>query len=189
MNRFVLIVFLVAGLLCSVDPGPVAGVSAVDAAETSRDIPPWLTIENAQDCAEGCWRVDSLIFEDSSQSGGNHHVYVQTRDQGGVWTGDQPFHVAYPGGDDRALSKLPPDWGNIPVWACFSPEAGEVGPYWVYGGDAPTRSDIVRGVGLPKCQHVNVRVVFRYQEQMPLPPCATGTCKQVFVPVILHNER
>lgn len=174
-----LVAVILAALACSVDPGPV-----LVAAEQEAGLPAWLTVENAMDCSEGCWRVDSVIFEDWDVSGGNHHVYVQTRNQDGVWIDEQPFHLAYPDGDDRALSKLPPDWGNVPVWACFSPDAGEVGPYWVYGGDEVTRSDIVRGIGLPECLHVNVKVVFRYQEQFPAPPCTLVECRRIYLPVI-----
>jgi hypothetical protein len=128
-------------------------------------------------------KLDGVVFEDWDVSRGNHHVYVQTRNQDGVWIRDVPFHVAYPDVDDRAVSKLPPAWGDIAVWAYFSPDAGEVGPYWVYGGDDVRRSDVVRRVGLPECQHVNVKVV-RYQEEFPAPPCEVEGCRPLYFPMI-----
>jgi hypothetical protein len=184
---FLSVAAMLIAVACSVDPGPAMVQSFAAPTAPEAGLPAWLSVENAENCLEGCWRVDSVIFEDWHESGGNHHLYVQTRNQDGVWIRDQPFHLAYPDGDDRSLSKLPPDWGNIPVWACFSPDAGEVGPYWAYGGDDVRRSDIVRGIGLPECQHVNVKIVFRYQEQFPAPPCELVECRQLYLPIIQHT--
>ena len=176
MKRFIQIVVttlaILIGVACSADPGPEVQAFAPSAPPATP--PAWLTIERVQDCSQGCWHAETVIFEDSDVSGGNHHLFVQTREQGGEWA-RRPFHLAYPTGNDRAISKMPPDWGDLPIWACFSPDQGEQGPYWAYAGDDPARSDVIRGIGLPECQHINVKVVWRYQEQFPTPPTATPT--------------
>jgi hypothetical protein len=175
MVSFVVGVAFVAILACSADPGPMLVQALAAAPQQPGNLPSWITVEQAQDCGNGCWHVDSVVFEDADVSGGNHHVFVQSRDEDGAWYAGQAFHVAYPTGDDEAETKMPPDWGNVPVWACFSPDNGEVGPYWVYAGDEPTRSAIVRGIGLPECQHVNIKIVFRFVPGFPAPPTPSVT--------------
>lgn len=184
-STFGVLLFVLAVPFCSADPGPVGLVQA-EAPVVSRVAtdPPWLTRTNAANCSEGCWRIESVIFEDEGEAGGNHNVYVHTRNQDGLWLAGQPFHVAYPDGDDRVLTKAPPDVGDIAIWACFSPGEGEAGPYFVYAGDDPTRSDVLWGMGLPECQHVNYRVVFRYEEQFPVPPCTLMECSRLYLPII-----
>jgi hypothetical protein len=191
-----LVLFMVAGWFCFyADPGPVGLVQAMAPLPTHVVTdPPWITRTNAENCFEGCWRIESVVFEDEDEGGGNHNVYVHMRNQDGLWLAGQPFHVAYPDGDDRALTKAPPDVGDIAIWACFSPGEGEVGPYWVYAGDDPTRSDILWGVGLPECIHVNYWVTFRYEEQVPMPPTPTPTptpcveCRRLYLPIIVQNR-
>lgn len=125
MNRFLLIVFMVAGLVCGADPGPAKEVSTL--ARLLSD-PAWLTRTNAEDCYEGCWRIENVIFEEVDVSRGNND-YVHMHDQDGLWFAGQPFYLAYPDGDDRALTKAPPEVEDIALWACFAPGESEVDPY------------------------------------------------------------
>lgn len=143
-------------------------------------------VSGAVDCTEGCWRITDGQFEDVGESGGNHNVYVRMYVEG-VSVPDRPFHVFYPSGDARALTKPEPDWGDIPIFACYG--ENETGAYGVYAGDDIQRSDRVLRVGLPECQHVNYRFSWEWVApggEVPTPvPTATATAVPTATPTVV----
>lgn len=146
-----LIAFCLAQTVQGQFPYPVYWDSRLDALN--------VTYHPATDCAGGCWRVDSAIFEDVHESGGNHNVYgrltIGSNSPAGL-----PWHVAYPDGNVQILTKAAPEWADFPMFAEYDPDEGEAGPYYSYAGDDIARSDVVRGMGLPERQHVNFRLIW-----------------------------
>lgn len=128
-----------------------------------------VTVEAAQDCTGGCWRLISAQYEDVDESGLNHNIYAREYDEHGDMIAGAPWHVAWPDGDIPIFTKAPPEWSDFPIFACFNPERGP-GPYYAYAGDDPSRSDVVKGMGLPQCQHVNFRLEWQWNPAMSLEP-------------------
>lgn len=116
----------------------------------------------AVDCSSGCWRLARANLLSPDEGGGNHHVFVKLY-TGGQQTPDLPFHVAWEGGNDRALTKPVPEWGDIPLWQCYLPDQGP-GPYRAYAGDSEQASDVVRGLGLPVCFHYSFELEWEWEE-------------------------
>lgn len=135
------------------------------AVRSQSPMPSWVTIQPAADCSAGCWVLDLERSEywDESESNGLHHAFAIALDQHGNQIAGLPFTVAYPTGADTVLTKPAPDWADIPLWASFDPNQGEVGPYWAYmgtgGGD---NSEHVTGLGLPLNAHVSYRLAFEW---------------------------
>lgn len=125
-----------------------------------------VTLAPAADCSQGCWRLVSANLLDPDEGGGNHHVFTRLY-VGGLQVAGGPWHVAWDDGDDRALSKLPPEWSDIPLWQCYFPNEGP-GPYRSYAGDVEAESDVVRGMGLPVCFHYSFRLEWEWDEGQPV---------------------
>lgn len=159
--------------LCSVDAPPVQSKGEYPVFWDSRLPALNVTYHPATDCATGCWRLHSGIFEDSHESGGQHHIFgrltINNQSPAGL-----PWHVAYPDGNVRILTKAAPEWSDFPMFAEYDPDEGEAGPYYAYAGDDTTRSDTVRGMGLPERQHVNFRLIWVWVNSNT-PPTATPT--------------
>lgn len=131
----------------------------VYAVRSQSPLPPWVSIAPAQDCSAGCWRVVSAEYLDPVQSQGLHHLFAKTLDvQGNQIVGR--MNIAWDGGSTWAQTKPPPDYGDLPLFACFSPSEGQVGGYRGYAGEWEANSDVVTGMGLPECQHVSYRVIW-----------------------------
>jgi hypothetical protein len=126
-------------------------------------------IEPAQNCASGCWRLITARYEDVDESGLNHNVYSRLYDEQGDMIAGAPWHVAWPDGDIAIYTKAPPEWADFPIFACFNPANGP-GPYRAYAGPAQSQSDVLHGLGLPLCQHVNYRLEWQWQASMNLEP-------------------
>lgn len=132
-----------------------------------------VTYHPAADCSQGCWRLRSARYEDPTESNGTHNIYARLLDGTGKQMGGAPWHSAWPDGDVRILSKPAPEWADFPMYAWYYWEQGP-GPYRSYAGDAESRSDSVRGMGLPVRQHVNFRLTWQWVEPPPT-PTATPT--------------
>lgn len=131
------------------------------AARSQSPLPAWVSITPAQDCSHGCWRVVEAEYLDPIQSQGLHHFFARTLDaQGNQIVGR--MNIAWDGGSTGVQTKPPPDWGDIPLFSCFSPTEGEIGGYRGFAGEWEANSDLVVGMGLPECQHVSYRVTFRW---------------------------
>lgn len=130
-----------------------------------------VTLQPANDCSNGCWRLITARYEDVDESGLNHNVYSRLYSEAGDMVTGAPWHVAWPDGDIAIYSKAPPEWADFPIFACYSPARGP-GPYHAYAGDDPSMSDVIRGIGLPQCQHVNYRLEWQWQAtDDPCPGC------------------
>lgn len=152
-------------------------------------LPPWVSVVAAQDCSAGCWRVVSVEYLDEVQSAGLHHLFARTLDvQGNQIVGK--MNIAWDGGSTWAQTKPPPDFGDIPLWACFRANEGEVGGYKGFAGEWEANSDVVRGMGLPYCAHVSYRITWRWDNGgvTPTPTdTATPTAEwghRLYVPII-----
>lgn len=127
-----------------------------------------VSLTAAADCSQGCWRLITARYEDVDESGLNHNVYSRLYDESGSMIAGAPWHVAWPDGDITIYSKAPPEWADFPIFACYNPANGP-GPYYAYAGDNIDQSDVVRGLGLPQCQHVNFRLEWQWTREEPPP--------------------
>ncbi len=118
----------------------------------------------AENCTPGCWQLTSARYEDPGESGGTHHIYARLLLESGDAPAGLPWHVRFPDGDIRVLSKAAPEWADVPLFACYDPST-QTGAYRAYAGEQETQSDVVHGMGLPQCQHVNFRLIWQWREQ------------------------
>ncbi len=154
-----------------------------------------VTYRPAENCAQGCWRLISARFEDVDESNGLHHIWVKLLNADGEQMAGQPWHVAWPDGNQRLLSKAAPDWADFAMYAGYDPATGP-GPYRAYAGDDEQRSDVVLGMGLPLKQHVSFRLVWQWAEPgssvSPTPsasptPAGTPSPSSAFLPIIVRQ--
>jgi hypothetical protein len=172
-SLFALLVAVI--MLGSFTPGPALGRSP---------LPPWVTLSPAADCSAGCWRIVAAEYDNEHESGGNHNIYGRMTVNGESPAG-LPWHVAWPDGDVRILTKPAPEWADFPIFDCFNPD-NETGAYFAYAGDNPAQSDIARGMGLPQCLHVNYWFVWQWSAGGPtVTPTATPTPSHwLYLPII-----
>ncbi|MHB0876524.1 MAG: DUF5585 domain-containing protein [Anaerolineae bacterium] len=103
------------------------------------------------------WRLVEAAYEDETQSGGNHHIFVAFIDAGGnpcSAGGDLPW-VAWPDGKQTIEIKE-----SSGTYSAEFPMYGLLGAYSVGVGSS---SDVVSGLGLPAKHHVNYRLTFQRQ--------------------------
>ena len=138
------------------------------------ELPAWITIVPAADCSSGCWKVDlqRTRYLPEGESNGLHHAFIKVfstgEQQGGV-----VWYLEWPGGRDQLVTKPFPEGADAPLWACFFPDQGEVGPYSLYVQEK-ARSDVVQGLGLPYCHHESIEVVYEWNPGGEI-PTATAT--------------
>jgi hypothetical protein len=109
------------------------------------------------------WSVVSALYEDETQSGGNHNIYFQVQDTTGKPMPNVQVFVDYPqdpSDPHRPIMHLTDQNGqtNEPINANLDIHLLN-GPYWAYVED-PNKSDRVTGMGLPEHRHVNFRLTF-----------------------------
>jgi hypothetical protein len=121
-----------------------------------------VTLQPATDCTNGCWRLITARLEDDQESGGNHNIFSRLYGESGDMIAGAPWHAAWPDGDIELFTKAPPEWADFPIFACYNPERGP-GAYYAYAGSDQSKSDVVRGMGLPQCLHVNYRLEWQWQ--------------------------
>ncbi len=116
------------------------------------------------------WRLVSAVYEDESESNGNHNIYYKALDSSGQPTEGQLCWAAWPTGAPEEYAEvytkgeLDGYWGDFPMyggWCPYYPE-GPRGPYGAYV-DGP--SDEVWGMGLPCNIHVNYRLVWQWTQK------------------------
>ncbi len=104
------------------------------------------------------WRLVRAEYQDPTQSGSNHHVYYAVLDETGSPVAGQRVFQGWP--DDQAETNTDSAGNaNIAMWASYSPDQGESGPYSAWVDGLP--SDRVTGLGLPLNRHVNFRLTWQ----------------------------
>lgn len=123
-----------------------------------------VTLERAEDCSEGCWRLFRAAAFDPETGGGRHHIYVK------AWETSQlpgiEWHVG-PGDPGDLVTKPAPDFADFAMFrgSCYALNEGENGPHLVHMGSDPMASDRVVGVGLPYCVHWSYELEWVWTEQ------------------------
>lgn len=192
----VMVLLILAGIACSADPGPVGMQVAALAPVTTPTptVPEWdprldalgVRYEPTADCAEGCWKLISVRYEDEHESGGLHHIWFRALDENEVQVAGVPWFVSWPDGRDQLDSLPSPFWKDYPLWAGYNPDR-ERGPYSV---DMGAHSDALTGLGLPWRHHVSFWLTYQWEpsdgEATPTAtavPCI-GCDEELFLPVI-----
>ena len=151
---------------------------------------------------QGYWRLKSATYEDQTESGGNHHIYVRAQDAGGNPIENQRFFVTYPYNstsinENVCVQTGSPGWtcadtkgfgggldnffGNIPMWATCPP-GGCHGAFnaFISSSTSPAGligpSDAVIGMWMtnPRATPCGEHVNFRLTFQWTIASGATG---------------
>ncbi len=117
------------------------------------------------------WRLTRAIYQDPTESDGNHNVYYRLEDENGQsllglhvclgfsWLPYQDCSkiTEQRSGNPDGYSADLPIWASVPTWDPLKDHVP--GPYSGWAGGLP--SDRVVGMGLPLNQHVNFLLTFR----------------------------
>jgi hypothetical protein len=117
-----------------------------------------VTLDRATPQAGGpYWRLVSAVYEDETQSGGRHHIFVRLLDEAGTEIVGGTVVVAWR--DGAVEIAVPRDGGSDPYarYANF-PMYAPLGSYSVRVAGI---SDTVQGLGLPGHRHVNYLLTFQ----------------------------
>jgi len=109
------------------------------------------------------WVITSAMYEDETQSGGNHNIFFQVNDASGKPMPNVKCFVDYPQDPSDPHQPImhlsdPNGQANEPINANLDIHLLN-GPYFAYVEDSNT-SDKVTGMGLPEHHHVNFRLTF-----------------------------
>jgi hypothetical protein len=110
------------------------------------------------------WRLISARFQDESESGGRHHVFIRAESVDGSPAAGVRFVVDW-------LGRLPQEMpgftttdaqgaGNVPIFITLHPDKKD-GIQFAKAADEP--SDVVTGMGLPYNHHVSFALTYRRQ--------------------------
>ncbi len=116
-----------------------------------------VTLDRATPQAGGpYWRLVSAVYEDETQSGGRHHIFVRLLDEAGA---EMEGTVVVAWRDGAVEIAVPRDGGSDPYarYANF-PMYAPLGSYSVRVAGI---SDTVQGLGLPGHRHVNYLLTFQ----------------------------
>jgi uncharacterized Zn-binding protein involved in type VI secretion len=110
------------------------------------------------------WRLISAIYQDETQSSGNHNIYYKLLKADGAPAAGVKIVVDWkdrPPQDDPAYVTTDANGeANCPLWAILHPELQD-GPYFTKTVNEP--SDVVSGMGLPVNRHVNFLLTYKFQ--------------------------
>jgi hypothetical protein len=114
-------------------------------------------LTKAQSQGQPTYRLVSAIYQDDSESGGTHHVFIEVLDERGQRIIGQPVVMAWADGKSTMTTEDKP----YPEYAANAPLYGPMdqGTYKVYVDGAP--SDTISGLGLPGNHHVNYLLTFQ----------------------------
>jgi len=109
------------------------------------------------------WRLIAAVYQDETQSGGNHNVYYKFLKADGTPAAGVRILVDWkdrPPQDDPAYVTTDANGeANCPLWAILHPELQD-GPYFTRTVNEP--SDVVSGMGLPVNRHVNFLLTYQF---------------------------
>lgn len=122
------------------------------------------------------WKLTSLVYEDETQSGGNHNIYFTVFGADGKpapdvvcevdWVGRDPTDDIYHGVTDAAGQVNFGMYANLDIHLLN-------GPYFGYVG-SQAQSDVVTGMGLPENRHVNFKLGFQHVGVIPPVPSSSA---------------
>jgi hypothetical protein len=100
------------------------------------------------------WKAVEARFQNPTEGGGRHHIYVEVLDENGDRLVDQEVTVSWPDGSTTIRTEDKP----APEYAANFAMYGQVGSYSVR---LPGLSDTVTGMGLIGNQHVVYLITFQ----------------------------
>jgi len=104
------------------------------------------------------FRLVKAQFQDDTESGGMHHVFVEVLNESGQRIIGQPVAMAWADGQTTMITEDKPRPEYAANAAMFGPM--DQGTYRVYV-DGSTPSDVISGLGLPGNHHVNYLLTFQ----------------------------
>lgn len=117
------------------------------------------------------WDVTVVQYQDPQESGGNHHVYFTVLDAANKPASGIPCVVDWIGREpgDPPTQVITDATGkcNVPLFANLNTTLKN-GPYFAFVEDQ-SKSDVVRGMGLPEKHHVNFLLTFAPATVTPPP--------------------
>ncbi len=109
------------------------------------------------------WRLTAAVYQDETQSNGNHNIYYTFLKADGTPAAGVKILVDWkdrPPQDDPAYVTTDANGeANCPLWAILHPELQD-GPYFTKTVNEP--SDVVSGMGLPVNRHVNFLLTYKW---------------------------
>ena len=143
------------------------------------------------------WGLSSGVYQDENEAEGNHIILFTVVDMDGKPVENMACYVDWVGRDPTdPPTKVMTDAtgkGNIPIYANLDIHKLN-GPYFAFVQDQ-TKSDIVRGMGLPEHHHVNFVLTFAPKSitaAVPPPPqppqtvekaIQAGAAKKAWMPI------
>lgn len=120
-----------------------------------------IKLKKAEANGKQVFRLISAIFQDDTQSSGNHNVYVEVLDEKSQRILGQRVIMAWGDGQAVMVTENKPR----PEYAANAPLYGPMdkGTYKVYVDGSP--SDEISGLGLPGNRHVNYLLTFQRSKQ------------------------
>lgn len=116
------------------------------------------------------WRLIQAWYEDETESGGTHHIYIRCLNEAGQPLQGVKIWLEWPDGAASDFTKGPgidDYWGNLAMaggnWCPPTPP----GPYAAHVDGV---SDRVAGMGLPCNRHVNYRLIYKRTVAEPPEP-------------------
>lgn len=104
------------------------------------------------------WKLVRADYQGPGEAEDTHQIFYRVVDQQNKPMEYQKVLQSWADGNTDAITNEHGET-NIPLWASFSPERGERGPYSAWVDGLP--SDRVSGMGLPSKQHVSFRLTWR----------------------------
>ncbi len=121
--------------------------------------------------ANATWVVTSVQYQDETQAGGNHNIFFTVQDDQGKPAPNITCVVDWVGRDPTdPPTKVVTDangLANVPIYANLDIHLLN-GPYFAFIEDQ-SKSDVVKGMGLPEHHHVNFLLTFKKSSGLPTP--------------------
>ncbi len=104
------------------------------------------------------WKLIAAVYQGPGESDGKHHIYYVLQNEQGEPVEYQRVWQGWPDDKTDATTNEKGE-ANIALWASYSPDRGEAGPYLAWVDGLP--SDRVKGMGLPLKRQVNFVLTWR----------------------------
>ncbi len=116
-----------------------------------------ITLRRAMPQADSSyWQLVSAVYEDETQAGGRHHIFVRLLDEGGRDV-EGTVVISWQNGSMNIVTKRGESADRYARFADFPMYA----PLGSYSVRVAGNSDVVQGLGLPSNRHVNYLFIFR----------------------------